>query len=58
MNAIQVRRQAFLREAGGFFENASLHAGQGNLQTSASLILKALDQERTDLKNVVLYPYI
>ncbi len=46
MNAFQLRRQAFLREAGGFFENASEHADQGDLQTSASLILKALDQER------------
>ena len=46
MNKIQVRRQAFLREAGGFFQNASLSAGEGDLDASASLILKALDQER------------
>ena len=46
MNAIQVERQAFLKEAGSFFENASLHAGEGNLQTSAIFILKALDKER------------
>ena len=29
-----------------FFKNASMHAYEGNLQTSAGLILKALDQER------------
>ncbi len=46
MNTIQVKRQEHLKEAGSFFENASVHAGAGDLQTSASLILKALDQER------------
>ncbi len=46
MNAVQVKRQAYLREAGSFFENASVRAGEGDLQTSAGFILKALDQER------------
>ena len=46
MNGIQVKKQAFLKEAGYFFENASFHAHEGDLQTSAGLILKALDQER------------
>ena len=46
MNTVQVKKQAFLKEAGYFFENASFHADEGDLQTSASLILKALDQER------------
>ena len=43
---LQVKKQAFLKEAGYFFENASVHADEGDLQTSACLILKALDQER------------
>ena len=46
MNAVQVKKEAFLKEAGYFFKNASVHAVQGDLQTSAGLILKALDQER------------
>ena len=46
MNAIQVKKQAFLKEAGYFFKNASDHANEGNLQSCAGLILKALDQER------------
>tara|TARA_B100000700_G_C14756755_1_gene720156 strand:- start:179 stop:367 length:189 start_codon:yes stop_codon:yes gene_type:complete len=46
MNTVQVRKQAFLKEAGYFFKHASVHADEGDLQTSACLILKALDQER------------
>ena len=46
MNAVQVKKEAFLKEAGHFFQNASVHADEGDLQTSAGLILKALDQER------------
>ena len=46
MNAIQVKRQKFLNEAINFFENASFHADEGDIQRSAGLILKALDQER------------
>ena len=46
MNVVQVKKQAFLKEAGYFFKHASVHADEGNLQTSAGLILKALDQER------------
>ena len=46
MNAIQVKKQAFLKEAGYFFKNALVQANEGDLQTSAGLILKALDQER------------
>tara|TARA_Y100001968_G_C18854366_1_gene479569 strand:+ start:208 stop:396 length:189 start_codon:yes stop_codon:yes gene_type:complete len=46
MNAVQVKKQAFLKEAVYFFKHASVHAYEGNLQTSAGLILKALDQER------------
>ena len=46
MNAIQIKKQAFLKEAGSFFQNASIHADEGNLQSCAGLILKALDQER------------
>ncbi len=46
MNTIQVKRQAYLKEAGIFFQDASVHAGIGDLQTSATFILKALDKER------------
>ncbi len=46
MNAIQVKRQKFLNEAVSCFKNASVHADEGDIQTSAGLILKALDQER------------
>ena len=46
MNTLQVERQVYLKEAGQFFETAYLHAQEGDFQTSASLILKALDQER------------
>ena len=49
MNAVQVQKQEFMKEAGYFFKNASVHAYEGNLQTSAGLILKALDQERRAL---------
>tara|TARA_B100000579_G_scaffold202620_1_gene165689 strand:+ start:1835 stop:2023 length:189 start_codon:yes stop_codon:yes gene_type:complete len=46
MNAVQVKKQAFLKEAGYFFKNASEQANEGDLQSSAGLILKALDKER------------
>ena len=46
MNAVQVKKQAFLKEAGSFFKNASMHADEGDLQPSAGLILKALYKER------------
>ena len=46
MNAVQEKKQAFLKEAGCFFKNASEHASEGDLQSSAGLILKALDKER------------
>ena len=46
MNAVQVKKQAFLKEAGYLFKNASDHADVGDLQTCAGLILKALDKER------------
>ena len=46
MNAVQLKKQAFLKEAGNFFKNALEHANQGDLQSCAGLILKALDKER------------
>ena len=46
MQALQGKRDVFLKEALNFFEIASLHASEGDLQTSANHILKALDQER------------
>ena len=49
MNAIKVKKLAFLKEASFCFKNASFHAHEGDLQLSACLILKALDQERRAL---------
>ena len=46
MNAIKVKKLAFLKEASYFFKNALFHAHEADLQLSADLILKALDQER------------
>ena len=46
MNAIQVKKQAFLKEACYFFKNASEYADDGDLQSCAVLILKALEKER------------
>ena len=46
MNSVKLQKQAFLKEAGYFFENASFHASEGDLQSCAALILKALDKER------------
>ncbi len=46
MNAIQVKKQVFLKEACYFFKNASFHAEEGDLQSCAAFILKALDKER------------
>ena len=49
MNAIKVKKLAFLKEASCFFKTASFYAYEGDLQLSACLILKALDQERRAL---------
>ena len=46
MNSVGVKKQAFLKEAGYFFKYASVHADNGDLQSCAVLILKALDKER------------
>ena len=46
MNAVQVKKQAFLKEAGYFFKHASEQASEGDLQLCAGFILKALDKER------------
>ncbi len=46
MNSVQIKKQAFLKQASYFFRNASEHADEGDLQTCAGLILKALDKER------------
>ena len=46
MNTVQVKKQAFLKEACFFFKNASVYAEEGDLQSCASLILKALDKKR------------
>ncbi|WP_269609219.1 hypothetical protein [Prochlorococcus marinus] len=46
MDQVQVKKQAFLKEAGYFFQNASEHADEGDLQSCACFILKALNKER------------
>jgi len=46
MNKVQVQKQAYLKEAGYFFKYALEHAEEGNLQSCAGLILKALEKER------------
>ena len=46
MNASQVKREAYLKSAVNFFDSASEFAELGDLQGSASFILKALEQER------------
>ena len=49
MNAIKVKKLAFLKEASDFFKNASFYADEGDLQLSAGLILKVLDQAKGSL---------
>ena len=46
MNVLQIKKQAFLKEASHFFKNALMHADEGDLQSCAVLILKGLDKER------------
>ncbi len=46
MNTVQVKKQAFLKQACYFFKNASVQADEGDLQLCACFILKALDKER------------
>ena len=46
MNASQTKRDAYLKTAVNFFESASTHAQAGDLKSAATLILKALEQER------------
>ena len=46
MNTVQVKKQAFFKEACFFFKNASVSSEEGDLQSCAGLILKALDKER------------
>ena len=46
MNAVQVKKEEFLKEACYFFKTASVHADEGDLQACAGFILKALDKER------------
>ena len=55
MNASQTKREAYLKTAVNFFETASIYAEAGDLRASATLILKALAQER---KAGVLGPQI
>ncbi len=46
MNALQTKREAYKKTAVYFFDSASIHAESGDLKAAATLILKALDQER------------
>tara|TARA_B100000945_G_scaffold171810_1_gene137640 strand:- start:146 stop:334 length:189 start_codon:yes stop_codon:yes gene_type:complete len=46
MNSVQVKKQAFQTKACLFFNNASVYAEEGDLQSFAGLTLKALDKER------------
>ena len=46
MNASQIKREAYLKAAINFFDSASSQAEAGDLEASATFILKALDQER------------
>ena len=46
MNAVQVKKQAFLKEAYFSYKNLSEYPEDWDLQLCADLILKALDKER------------
>tara|TARA_B100000700_G_scaffold330932_1_gene460089 strand:+ start:1606 stop:1797 length:192 start_codon:yes stop_codon:yes gene_type:complete len=46
MSAIQIKRANYLRSALGFFDLASIQAKEGDLDSAAFFIIKALDQER------------
>ncbi len=46
MNASQLKREVFFKSAVGFYNSASQCAEAGDLQSAASFILKALEQER------------
>ena len=46
MNDVQTKREIFFKKALNFFESAGIYAEIGDFKTSASFILKALDQER------------
>ena len=46
MYATQNKREAYLQAAVTCFDSASAHAEAGDLQTAASMILQALQQER------------
>ncbi len=45
-DASRTKSEAYKEAAVDFFNSASEHAEAGDLQASAALILKALDQER------------
>jgi len=46
MNDLQTKREIFFKEALNFFESACSYAETGDFKSSATFILKALDQER------------
>ena len=46
MNAFQAKREAYLETAVNFFDSACIEAEAGDVKAAATLILKALDQQR------------
>ena len=46
MNASQTKRDAYMKIALNCFDSACIQAEAGDLKAAATLILKALDQER------------
>ena len=46
INAVQLQKQAFLKEAYFSYKNSSEYPEESDMQSCADLILKALDKER------------
>ncbi len=46
MNSSRDKSEAYTKAAGNYFDSACAQAEAGDLQAAATLILKALDQER------------
>ena len=46
MNIVQVKKQAFLKEASYIFLNSLVQADEGDLKSCAGMILRGLAKER------------
>jgi len=46
MNASKIKREAYLKASVNFFDSASASAEAGDLNSAATFVLKALEQER------------